>query len=180
MTGWAGEKRRSDRTLVPRPRKRRFRMREITQLYLSPLRKTISVGGFPPLRPLPSLRQLVSKWSLLTKTQIKGYYLRQIQGQTLDILWVFVLSRICTTANLSNHMMPGLQIQPHDDFITQWVFSFLPLQPSRILSTDSHPATGRDYGSPHIVGFFFFTTNHTSLIRSTRWGSPFRPPAWAK
>jgi len=31
-----------------------------------------------------------------------------------------------------------------------------------MLSTDSHPATGRDYGSPHIVGFFFFTTNHTN------------------
>ena len=35
----------------PRPRKRRFWMRQITQLYLSPLRKTIEVGGFPPLRP---------------------------------------------------------------------------------------------------------------------------------
>jgi len=26
---------------------------------------------------------------------------------------------------------------------------------------DSHPATDRDCGSPHIVGFSFFTTNHT-------------------
>ena len=33
------------------PRKRRFWMRLITQLYLSPLRKTIEVGGFPPWRP---------------------------------------------------------------------------------------------------------------------------------
>jgi len=32
-------------------KKRRFRMRQITQLYLSPLRKTIPVGGFAPLRP---------------------------------------------------------------------------------------------------------------------------------
>jgi len=48
------------------------------------------------------------------------------------------------------------------------------------LSSDSHPATGRDYGSPHIVGFYFFTTNHTNLTGSTRWGSPFRPPLWAQ
>ena len=34
-----------------RPRKRRFCMRQITQLYLSPLQKTIEVGGFPPWRP---------------------------------------------------------------------------------------------------------------------------------
>jgi len=32
---------------------------------------------------------------------------------------------------------------------------------------DSHPATGRDYGSPHIVGFFFFTTYHTNQATST-------------
>jgi len=51
LTGWSGEKRRSDRTLVPRSRKRRFWMRQITQRYLSPPRKTIPVGGFPPLRP---------------------------------------------------------------------------------------------------------------------------------
>jgi len=59
-------------------------------------------------------------------------------------------------------------------------FSFLPLQPSRILSTDSHPATDRDCGSLHIVGFFFFTTNHTNLNGSTRLGSPFRPPPLAQ
>jgi len=62
------------------------------------------------------------------------------------------------------------EIQPHDGFITQWVFIFLPLQPSRILSMDSHPA----------LGFFPFTTNHTNLNGSTRWGSPFRPPPWAQ
>jgi len=70
--------------------------------------------------------------------------------------------------------------QPHDGFITQWVLSFLPLQLWRILSTDSHPATSREYGSPHIVGFFFLTTNHTTLNGSTRWGSPLRPPPWAQ
>ena len=76
---------------------------------------------------------------------------------------------------------PRSAIQPHDGFITQWVFSFLPLQLSRILSADSHSATGRDYGSAHIVGFFFFTTNHTTLNGSTRWGgSPLRPLPWAQ
>jgi len=39
----------------------------------------------------------------------------------------FVLSRIFTTANSSNHTMVGLQIQPHDGSITQRVFPFLPL-----------------------------------------------------
>ena len=38
------------------------------------------------------------------------------------------------------------EIQPHDGFITQWVFVFLPLQPSRILSTDSHPALAETTG----------------------------------
>jgi len=93
---------------------------------------------------------------------------------------LFLLSRIFTTANSSNHTMVSSQIQSHDGFITQWIFSFLPLQPSRILSMDSHPVTDRDCGSPHIVGFSFFATNHTNLNGSTRWGSPFRPPPWAQ
>ena len=66
--------------------------------------------------------------------------------------------------------MPGLQIQPHDGSTTQWVFSFWPLHPSRILSTDSHPSTDRDCRSPHLVGFSFLTTNHTNLNGSTRGG----------
>jgi len=32
-----------------------------------------------------------------TKAQIMGYYLTQIKGQTLDILWVFLLSKFFTT-----------------------------------------------------------------------------------
>ena len=71
-------------------------------------------------------------------------------------------------------------IQPHDGSITQWVFSFLPLQPSRISSMDSHPATGRACGSPHLVGFFLFTTNHTNLHGSTRGGLLEDHPPWAK
>jgi len=51
--------------------------------------------------------------------------LSQIQGQTLDILWVFfILSRIFPTATSPNHTMAGLQIHPHDGSITQWVFLF--------------------------------------------------------
>jgi len=113
-----------------------------------------------------------------TKAQIKGYYLTQIEGQTLDILWDFSFVKNFYHRNF--WILSTAEIQPHDGFITQWVFPFLPLQPSRILSMDSHLATGRDYGSPHIVGFFFFTTNHTNLNGSTRWGSPFRPPPWAQ
>ena len=47
LIGWAGEKRRSDRPLVPRPRRRRIQIRQITsstRLYLSPLRKRNPVG----------------------------------------------------------------------------------------------------------------------------------------
>jgi len=50
----------------------------------------------------------------------------------------------------------------------------------RILSMDSHPVSSRDYGSPHIVGFSFFTTDHTNFNGSTRWGSPLRPPPWVQ
>ena len=111
-----------------------------------------------------------------TKAQIKGYYLTQIKGQTLDILWVFLLSRIFTTANSSNHSMTSSQIPPHNGFSTQWVFLFYyyNLQGS-CLRTVIQPCR-----SPHIVGFFFFTTNHTTLNGITRWGSPLRPLPWAQ
>ena len=89
---------------------------------------------------------------------------------TLASLGFLFCSEFLATTNLSNHTMAGLQIQTHDDSITQWVFPFLPLQPSRILSTDSHPTTDRDCGSPHLVGFCLFTTNHTNLNGSTRGG----------
>jgi len=104
--------------------------------------------------------------------------LTQIKGQTLNILWVFPSDQNFYHRKFLDTVHDGNP--PHDGFITQWVFPFLPLQPSRILSTDSHPATDRDCGSPHIVGFSFFTTNHTNLNGSTRWGSPFRPPPQAQ
>ena len=60
-------------------------------------------------------------------------------------------------------------------------FPFLPLRPPGILATASHPATGLDYESPHIVGFFsFFTTNHTNRNAPTRRGSPWRPLPWSQ
>ena len=72
-------------------------------------------------------------------------------------------------------------IQPHNGWITnpatRWLhhtvgFFFLTTTTFKDhgLSTDSHPATCRDCGSPHLVGFSFFTTNHTNLNGSTREG----------
>ena len=55
-----------------------------------------------------------------TNAQIKGYYLTQIQGQTLDILWVF------SSVEIFHHrifwILSTAEIQPYDGFITQWVF----------------------------------------------------------
>jgi len=114
----------------------------------------------------------------VTKAQIKGYYLTQIKGQTLDILWVF----------------PSVEIFYHRNFVdtfhggnpaTWWLhhkvgFDFFTTTTFKDLVYGQSSSTGRDYGSPHIVDFFFFTTNHTNLNGSIRWGSPFRPPPWAQ
>ena len=79
-----------------------------------------------------------------------------MQGQTLDILWVFFSVQKFYHREF---------IQPHDGWITnpttRWFhhtvgFSFFTTLTFKILSTDSHPATGRDCGSPHLVGFSFF------------------------
>jgi len=100
-------------------------------------------------------------------------------GPNLGHPVVFFFCRIFSPLHSFGYC-PRVSIQLLDGFITQWVFSFLPLQLPRILSTDSHSATGRDYGSPNIVGFSFFTTNHATLNGSIRWGSPLRPPPWAQ
>jgi len=93
-----------------------------------------------------------------------------MQGQTLDILWVFD-----SVQNIYHREF----IQPHDGWITnpttRWFhhtvgFSFFTTLNFKILSTDSHPTNGRDCGSPHLVGFFYFTTNHTNLNISTKGG----------
>jgi len=56
------------------------------------------VSTLAPLTLLKGARKYVAKLnenrvlydvSDVTKTQIQGYYLTQIKGQTLDILWVF-------------------------------------------------------------------------------------------
>ena len=72
----------------------------------------------------------------------------QIQGQTLDILWVFFYS----VKNFSHRNLT----QPHDGWITnpptRWFhhtvgFSFfLPLHFSSSLSTDTHPTIGKTTG----------------------------------
>ena len=48
------------------------------------------------------------------------------------------------------------------------------------MSTDSHPATGRDCGSPYVVGFSLFYHEPYQPQRINKGGSPFRPPPWAK
>ena len=49
-----------------------------------------------------------------------------------------------------------------------------------IISTDSHPATGRYCGSPYLVGFSPFYHEPYQPQRINKGGSPFRPPPWAK
>ena len=69
MTGWAVGKGRSGWTLAPRARRRRFRMRQITRLYLSSLRRKTPDGGFPLSHPLHSLRRLANMRLSSTKTE---------------------------------------------------------------------------------------------------------------
>jgi len=66
---------------------------------------------------------------IIDKDPNKGVLFEPNAGSNLGhpVGFLFILSRIFTTANSSNHTMVGLQIQPHDGSITQWVFSFLPL-----------------------------------------------------
>ena len=65
---------------------------------------------------------------IIDKGPNKGLLFEPNTGSNLGTSCGFsILSRIFTTANSSNHTMAGLQIQPHDGSITQWVFSFLPL-----------------------------------------------------
>jgi len=101
-----GERRRSDRTLVPRSRKRWFLMRQITQMYLSPLRKTIKVGGFPPLRPkchttvVTSTKMECSAMIIIDKGPNKGLSFEPNTGSNLGHPVGFsILSRIFPTAN---------------------------------------------------------------------------------
>jgi len=114
-----------------------------------------------------------------TKVQMVGYYLTQMKGQTLDILWVFSSVKNFYHHNFldtvhgrkSSHLMAS----SHSGF---FLFYHYNLQGS-CLQTVIQPHY-RDCGSPHIVGFAFLTTNHTNLNGSTRWGSPIRPPSWAE
>ena len=93
--------------------------------------------------------------------------------QTIDIQWVFFfLSRIFPPSFF--RYCPRAEIQSHTIFVTKWVFSFLPLQPPGILATASHPATGRDYESPHIVGFSFFYHEPYQLQRINTAGGSFK------
>jgi len=138
----------------------------------------LSQGGKKKLASL-LLNQHCCALLVIDKGPNKGLLFDPNKGSNLEHPVVFfLLTRIFTTANF--WILSTAEIQPHDGFITQWVFSFLPLHPSRNLSTDSHSATDRDCGSPHIVGFSFFTTNHINLNGSTRWGFPFRPLPWAQ
>ena len=116
------------------PRERRFWMRLITQLYLSPLRKTIEVGGFPPWRPkchttvVTPTKMECSVMIIIDTGPNKGLLFEVNTGSNLGHPVGFsILSRIFTTTNSSNLTMVRLQIPPHDGSITQWVFSFLPL-----------------------------------------------------
>ena len=72
----------------------------------SPIRLVHTLQG-SETAALTQRKWSVVKWTLSTKAQIKGYYLTQIQGQTLDsdILWVF---------NSVQNFYHRKFIQPHD------------------------------------------------------------------
>jgi len=103
-----------------------------------------------------------------TKVQIVVDYLTQIKGQTLDILWFFLLSKIFTT--LIFWILFTAEIQPldgssHNGFS---LFNHYNLQGSFlwtvIQTLDSEETTGL------LISwvFSFFITNHTTLNGSTR------------
>jgi len=82
--------------------------------------RTVIHAPSSPIRPVHTLQGSETaaftqrKWSVVqrllsTKDQIKGYYLTQIQGQTLDILRVFY-----SVQNFYHRKF----VQPHDGWIT--------------------------------------------------------------
>ena len=81
----------------------------------SPIRQVHTLQG-SEIAAFTQRKWSAVQWLLSTKAQIKGYYLTQIQGQTLDILWVFY-----AVQNFYHRKF----IQPHDDWITnpasRWV-----------------------------------------------------------
>ena len=122
-------------------KKTTFWMRQIMQLYLSPLRKTIEVGGFPPLRPkchttvVTPTKMECSVMIIIDKGPNKGLLFEPNTGSDLGHPVGFsVLSRIFPTANSSNHTMVGLQIHPHDVWFHHTVgFSFFTTIPFKDL-----------------------------------------------
>jgi len=176
MTGWAGEKRRSDRTLVPQPRKRRFRMRQIKQLYLSPQRKTIPVGGFQPLRPK-------CHTTVVTPTKMECCAMIIIdKGPNKGLLFERVFYSV-------QNFYHRKSIQPHDGWITnpvtRWFhhtvgfFFFTTITFKDLVYVQSSSLWYRLLVSLS-RGFFLFYHEPYQPQRINKGGSPFRPPPWAK
>jgi len=130
--------------------------------------------GDSPRKLIGTIPSFIIRVIVWNTTQIKG-------PNHWHPVGFFILSRIFPPSSffldtvhgqISRYTLPSSQ---------SGFFPFLPLRPPGILATASHPATGLDYESPHIVGFsFFFTTNHTNCNASTRRGSPSRPPPWSQ
>ena len=105
----------------------------------------------------------------------------QIQGQTLDILWGFLFCpelfppQPHPTTRWLDYKSSHTMVPSHSGF---FLFYHYNLQGS-CLRTVLQPLV-ETAGLLISWGFLFFTTNHTNLNGSTRWGSPFRPPPWAK
>ena len=112
-----------------------------------------------------------------TKAQIKGYYLTQIKGQTLDILWVFSSvekfyhHKFLDTVHSGNPATWWLHHTVGFSFFTTTTFEDLVYW-----QTSSHWQRLRVSSYRGFFLFFKVTTIHTNLNRST----PFRQPPLAQ
>ena len=141
-------------------------MRQIMQLYLSPLRKTIQVGGFPPLRPK-------CHTTVVTPTKME-----------CSAMIIIILAKYMVKPWTSGGFFYSVQnfyhrkfIQPHDGWITNPVTRWFHHTVGFFFVTT---ITFKDlvYGQSSVETaglliswvFLFLTTNHTNLNGSTRGG----------
>jgi len=161
-------------------------MRQITQRYLAPLRKTIPVGGFPPLRPkchttvVTSTKMECSAMIIIDKGPNKGLLFEPNIGSNLGhpvgFLFCpeFLPPQIHPTTRWLDYKSGHTMVPSHSGF---FLFYHYNLQGS-CLRTVIQPLV-ETAGLLISWVFLFYTTNHTSLNGSTR-GGPFRPTPWAK
>ena len=152
-------------------------MRQITQLYLSPLSKTIEVGGFPPLRPkchttvVTPTKMECSAMIIIDKGPNKGLLFEPNTGSNLGhpvgFLFCpeFLPPQIHPTTRWLDYKSNHTMVPSHCGF---FLFYHYNLQGS-CLRTVIQPLV-ETAGLLISWVFLFFTTNHTNLNGSTRGG----------